>query len=147
VYTALLIPSHSCVRGSRRIMVGPTPETERPRLSRRQEGIPPVVWDSSKRQFVISLRGVTIDEKASSSEEGVDVLFRPPVLYAVHLRKVGGSDWGVGFVLPFTSLTLVDLEKDVEYEAKVTAFDHSTDKPLPGRDPYIVKLRKEDAIT
>ena len=94
-----------------------------------QKGVIPVTWDAEKNQFTIALRGFVI-KKTYDSATGVDIYFKPPVLYDVRVRKVGALDWGPGFRSPYSTTTFVGLEPDTDYEVQVTPVDESGN-PVP----------------
>ena len=75
-------------------------ETKGPLKRASQKGVIPVTWDGGKRQFVVALRGYTLN-KAPGGETGVDIYFKPPVLYDVRIRKAGSKNWGPGFLAPY----------------------------------------------
>ena len=56
--------------------------TKGPLQRARQRGVVPVTWDGDAKRFVVALRGVVL-EKAANPEVGVDIYFKPPVLYDV----------------------------------------------------------------
>ena len=92
----------------------------------QQKGRPPVSWDASAKRYVVALRGAKVQVTASEDpNDGIDIHFQPPVLYKVNIRKVGELSWGAGFILPFSSVTIRDLEPDVEYELKIEHMDSS----------------------
>ena len=62
--------------------------TRAPLQRARQRGVIPVTWDAEKRQFVVALRGFVL-QKTPDPEAGVDICFKPPVLYDVRIRKAG----------------------------------------------------------
>ena len=47
----------------------------------------------------------------------------------LRVRKVGTSEWGPGFVTPFNSLSLVDLEPCTEYEVELRHRNSAGDGP------------------
>ena len=98
----------------------------------RQKGVIPVLWDAQKKEFVVALRGVVMN-KAPNSSTGVNIYFKPPVLYDVRIRKVGFHDWGPGFLSPSSAATFVGLEPDTDYEVQVSPVDELGD-PVPDSD-------------
>lgn len=101
-----------------------TDEIEGPLQTATQKGVIPVSWDASKRQFVVSLRGATV-RKSSNLRDGVNIYFRPPVLYDVRIRKEGCPDWGPGFLCPYSAASFIGLEPDTDYEVEVSSVDES----------------------
>ena len=92
----------------------------------QQQGSPPVSWDASAKRYVVALRGAKVElTPTGDSNDGIDIHFQPPVLYKLNIRKVGESNWGAGFVLPFRSVTVRDLAPDTEYEMKIEKMDLS----------------------
>ena len=103
--------------------------TRGPLQRARQRGVIPVTWDAEKRQFVVALRGFVL-QKTPDPEAGVDICFKPPVLYDVRIRKAGSSDWGPGFLAPYSAATFIGLEPDTDYEIQVSPVDDSG-TPIP----------------
>lgn len=92
----------------------------------QQKGMPPVSWDASAKRYVVALRGAKVElTPTGDANDGIDVHFQPPVLYKLNIRRVGESDWGAGFILPFRSVTVRDLAPDTEYEVKIAKMDLS----------------------
>ena len=94
-----------------------------------QKGVVPVTWDAGERQFVVALRGVVLQE-SSNPKSGVDIFFKPQVLYDVRIRKAGSQDWGPGYLAPYSAATFIGLEPDTEYEVQVSPVD-SSGTPVP----------------
>ena len=99
-------------------------EIHGPLNSAIQKGVVPVAWDAEKKQFVVALRGFVL-ERSSDPNSGVDIFFKPPVLFDVRIRKADSHDWGPGYLAPFSTATFVGLEPDTEYEVQVSPVDSS----------------------
>ena len=94
-----------------------------------QKGVVPVTWDADNRQFVVALRGVVLQE-SPDRKSGVNIFFKPPVLYDIRIRKAGSQDWGPGYLAPYSAATFIGLEPDTEYEVQVSPVD-SSGIPVP----------------
>ena len=98
--------------------------TKGPLRRARQRGVIPVTWDAEAKRFVVALRGFVLSE-AANPEVGVDIYFKPPVLYDVRIRKTGSTDWGPGVLSPYSEATFTGLEPDTDYEVQVSPVDES----------------------
>lgn len=112
-------------------------EIKGPLQSASQQGAIPVTWDADKKQFVVALRGIVIS-KSPDPKAGVDIYFKPPVLYDVRIRKAGSHDWGPGYLAPYGAATFVGLQPDTDYEVQVSPVDESG-KPIP--DSTVINRR------
>lgn len=111
-------------------MADPTDERERlgPKKGWHnvsQQGVPPVAWDANSKSFVVTLKGVALCELDDPHEIGVQVQFRPPVLYDVRVRERGSTEWGVGFLVPMNSLGFTGWKPDTDYEVRIQQVDES----------------------
>lgn len=111
-------------------MADPTDEREGsgPREGRHnvsQPGVPPVAWDANNKCFIVTLKGVALRELDDPQAVGVQVQFRPPVLYDVRVREKGSTEWGVGFIVPMNSLGFSGWKPDTDYEVIIQHLDKS----------------------
>lgn len=90
-----------------------------------QKGVPPVAWDANNKCFVVTLKGVALHELDDPHAIGVQVQFRPPVLYDVRVREKGSTEWGVGFIVPMNSLGFSGWKPDTDYEVMIRQVDKS----------------------
>ena len=74
----------------------------------RSQKTPPVTWDAHESEFRIRLGNI-------------DARWKPPITYVIRIREVGTEEWSVGFEMPLTGCTFVDLKPGIEYEVKLTA--------------------------
>ena len=116
--------------------------TKGPLQRARQRGVVPVTWDGDAKRFVVALRGVVL-EKAANPEVGVDIYFKPPVLYDVRIRKSGSRHWGPGFLAPYSAATFTGLEPDTDYEVRLSPVDESGE-PVPNATVFTNTFRTLD---
>ena len=90
-----------------------------------QQSVPPVAWDANNECFVVTLKGVSLRELDDPHAIGVEVQFRPPVLYDVRVREKGSTEWGVGFIVPMNSLGFSGCKLDTDYEVMIRQVDKS----------------------
>ena len=106
--------------------------TRGPLQRARQQGVIPVTWDAENKRFIVAFRGFVL-QKAPDPEAGVDIYFKPAVLYDVRIRKPGSSDWRSGFLAPYSAASFIGLEPDTEYEVQVSPV-HESGNPIPNAD-------------
>ena len=96
----------------------------------KSQSKPPVSWDGRTRTFSIVLDGL------KDIEGGIEAQWSPLITYVVRIRKVGTTEWSVGFETPLTGCGFVDLQPDTEYEMEVRS------KNAHGRSgPVSIKVR------
>lgn len=90
-----------------------------------QKSVPPVSWDATNKSFVVTLKGVELRKLNDPNTIGVQIQFRPPILYDVRIRKKGSDKWGVGFIVPMSSISFSGYEPDTDYEVQIIQVDAS----------------------
>lgn len=107
----------------------------------RQQGILPVKWDAVSKQFTIALHGVALEEIPGAETR---IVFNPPHLYDIRIRRKGTDSPLLGFLSPSSSAVFVGVESGAEYEVVTQAVDAKTGDPLPGHEPDTQTLRAEE---
>ena len=98
-------------------------------------------WDAVNKRFSISLHGVAFKEIPGAQTH---VVFDPPHLYDIRIRKKGSDHSFLGFLSPSSSAIFVGVDSGSEYEVQTQIVDAKTGDPLPDHPPEVQTLRAEE---
>ena len=109
------------------------------RHSVTQTGVPPVLWDANNKSFVVTLKGVELRKLDDPKVIGGHIHFKPPTLYDVRIREKGSDEWGVGVIIPYSSISFSGYKPDTDYEVQIIQVDASGN--ALDRPPFIERFR------